>query len=174
MCEFKISIYLQGWVDKSGQNCKAYNRASDSNKKLKICRRHVGHVRHVRQTCGSCCQQLVTGGMKLPRCGPVWSVCGQCRLSRPLAARSAGNSLRLYFSESVRRDCPSIRRRQHSFQVVTRTAIVNFNIPSFCLYNQTKKQLSYTVGNNHHGINTLGRCRQTELQLPRLHEREDT
>ena len=32
---------IQGWADESGQNCEAYNRASDLNEKLKICGRHV-------------------------------------------------------------------------------------------------------------------------------------
>ena len=32
---------VQGWADKSRQNCEAYNRASDLNEKLKICGRHA-------------------------------------------------------------------------------------------------------------------------------------
>ena len=36
-----VHAHVQGWADKSGQNCEAYNRACDLNKKLKLCRRHV-------------------------------------------------------------------------------------------------------------------------------------
>ena len=60
-CHLQDEVCIQGWADKSEQNCEAYNRASELNEKLKICGRHVWNMWIVLSTAGHWRNQIAAG-----------------------------------------------------------------------------------------------------------------